>query len=92
MIGKKLSEFITELYNNPEIKFIYCDERYIISGFVDSTEEFYTLELSSISHNNLLFSETNVSREHCVERFEKAKIFNDRTKYDIESKIEVLYG
>ena len=32
MTGRTISEFITELYNNPEMEFIYHDNRYMISG------------------------------------------------------------
>ena len=35
MTGRTISEFITELYNNPEMEFIYHDNRYMISGYVE---------------------------------------------------------
>ena len=35
MTGRTISEFITELYNNPEMEFIYHDNRYMISEYVE---------------------------------------------------------
>lgn len=58
-------------YNAPETEFIYRDERYEISGFVDPTGEFYILEFSSITQSKLLFSEAGASKEHCIENLRK---------------------
>jgi hypothetical protein len=51
MTGRTISEFITELYNNPEMEFIYHNHLYIISRYVNSTDYVYTLE-----YNDLIFS------------------------------------
>ena len=92
MTGRSISEFITELYNNPEIEFIYHDQRYMISGYVDSSDDIYTLELWNISTNHLEFMCSDKFREKCVEQFEDSKLFDERTIYEAEDEINVQYG
>ena len=92
MTGRSISEFITELYNNPEMKFIYHDQRYMISGYVDSSDDIYTLELWNISTNRLVFKYSDKFREKCVEQFEDSKLFDERTIYEAEDEINVQYG
>lgn len=73
MTGRTISEFITELYNNPEMEFIYQDQRYMISGYVNSSDDIYTLELCNINTDRLVFKCSDKYRKKCVEQFEKAK-------------------
>lgn len=90
MNGKPISDFISDLYYNPEMEFLYKNMRYIISGYIESDK--YTLELYNISQNKCLFKTTNIKREVCVEQFEEAAIFNGKTIYEAEKEITVLYG
>ncbi|MCI1268770.1 MAG: hypothetical protein LKG21_02560 [Ruminococcus sp.] len=90
MNGKSISDFISDLYYNPEIEFVYQDMRYMVSGYMENNE--YTLELFNISQDNCLFKMTDVSRIKCIEAFEEALIFNGKTIYDVEKDITVLYG
>lgn len=92
MTGRNISEFITELYYNPEMEFIYHDQRYMISGYVNSSDDIYTLELWNISINSLVFKCSDKFRERCVERFEDSKLFDERTIYEAEGEINVQYG
>lgn len=92
MTGKTVSEFITELYNNPEMEFLFRDKRYMLSGYIDSKDESYTLELWLIEENKMLFSVSDRSREKCVEAFEKARFFDNKNIYEAEDKITVIYG
>lgn len=92
MKGRSISEFITELYNNPEMEFIYQDQRYMISGYVNSSDDIYTLELCNICTGHLVFNCSDKFREKCVEQFEEAKIFDGKTVYQVEKEIEVLFG
>lgn len=92
MTGRTISEFITELYNNPEMEFIYHDNRYMISGYVGSSDEIYTLELWNIATNTLIFKCSDKLREKCVEQFEDSKVFDGRTIYEAEDEINVQYG
>lgn len=90
MNGKSISDFISDLYYNPEIEFIYNAMRYIVSGYMENNE--YTLELYNISQDECLFKMTDVSRIKCIEAFEEAPIFNEKTIYEVEKEITVLYG
>ncbi len=92
MTGRSISEFITELYNNPEMEFIYHDHRYMISGYVNSSDDMYTLELWNINTNRLVFKCSDKFREKCVEQFEDSKLFDKRTIYEAEAEIDVQYG
>ena len=90
MIGTKLSEFVDELYYNPEIEFIYDGKRYMISGYM--VEDCYVLEMCNINANTILFEVSSASRNDCVTAFENATIFNGQTIYEVEKNIQVLYG
>ena len=92
MTGRSISEFITELYNNPEMEFIYHKQRYMISGYVDSSDDIYTLELWNISTNRLVFKYSDKFREKCVEQGEDPKLIDERTIYEAEDEINVQYG
>ena len=92
MTGRTISEFITELYNNSEMEFIYNSNRYMISGYVSPSGDKYTLELWNITTNSLAFKCSDNLREKCVEQFENSKLFDNRTIYEAEDEITVQYG
>lgn len=92
MIGKPITAFMQSLYDNPEIEFVFRGKKYIVSGWIETANTIYTLELWNISLNCLEFRFSDILREQCVSRFEKAKIFDGLTIYEAESEIEVLYG
>lgn len=93
MKGNTLNEFINDLYYNPEKEILFHNKRYMLSGFVDATGEIYTLEVYTIGEEcKTVFEHTARARHECVAAFEKAKIFDEKTIYEAESDIEVLYG
>ena len=93
MKGNDLNEFIDDMYHNPEKEISYCGKRYMITGYVDETSEFYTLEVYTIEKDcKELFKFTSKVRYECVEQFEVAKIFDGKTIYEAEKDIEVLFG
>lgn len=92
MTGRTIREFVTELYNNPEMEFIYHSNRYMISGYVSPSGDIYTLELWNITKNSLVFKCSDNFREKCVEQFENSKVFDGRTIYEAEDEINVQYG
>ena len=92
MNGKSIRSFISELYYNPEIEFEYKKNRYIISGYINSDQINYTLELCKIDDNEIIFFKSGKFREKVVESFEEAKIFDGKTIYEVESEITVLFG
>ena len=92
MKGKTLRQFIDDLYYNAEMEFIFNGKKYIISGWLNE-DETYTVALYSIEENSQeIFSCTSRSRQEVVETFEAAKIFDNRTIYDVEKNIIVTYG
>ena len=93
MKGNDLNEFIDDMYHNPEKEISYCGKRYMGTGYVDETSEFYTLEVYTIEKDcKELFKFTSKVRYDCVEQFEVAKIFDGKTIYEAEKDIEVLFG
>lgn len=93
MKGNDLNEFIDDMYHNPEKEISYCGKRYMVTGYVDETSEFYTLEVYTIEKDcKELFKFTSKVRYECVEQFEVAKIFDGKTIYEAEKDIEVLFG
>ena len=92
MKGKLLSEFIDELFINPELELVYHDTKYLISGYAGE-KDLYTLSVNILGSNgHKVFEVSNIDRNECVSNFEKAKIFNGLTIYEAEQEIEVLYG
>lgn len=93
MLGNDLNEFMDDMYHNPEKEISYYGKRYMITGYVDETCEFYTVEVYTIETEcKELFKFTSKSRFECVEAFEQAKIFDGKTIYEAEKDIEVLFG
>ena len=72
MTGKSFQDFLDELYYNPEMEFLYCGDRYMLSGYV--TKNQYTIEVTNIDTSSTLFKKTGTSRNECVSAFEKAPI------------------
>lgn len=92
MQGKKLSLFIESLYVNPEMEFEYAGKRYLVSGYHDDNNE-YVLQVDTIEASSkpvFFFKDANISK--CVDAFERAKMFDERTIYEAHDEITVLYG
>ncbi len=92
MNGKTLSEFIDDLYYNPETEMEYHNICYSVSGYIDSNKE-HVLQVDSIeSKSTEVFFVKRKNAGECVKAFEEAKIFDGKTIYEAESEITVLYG
>ena len=92
MEGKTLNQFIDDLHYNAETEFTLKGTRYIISGWSNDNGT-YTLSLCTIEKNSSeLFNCTATTRDEVVETFENAKIFGDKTIYEVEKDIMVMYG
>lgn len=92
MRGRGVSEFIDELYSNPEMEIEYNGVLYSINGYLDDNKE-YILRVDSIETQSkeVFFAKSKTVRD-CVKAFEKAKLFDEKTIYEAESEITVLYG
>ena len=92
MRGKTLSEFIDSLYINPEMEIEYSNKKYLISGYRDDDSS-YVLRVDTITTaSEQIFFAKNADVQNCVDAFENAKIFDEKTIYEVEDKITVLYG
>ena len=92
MRGKTLSEFIDSLYINPEMEIEYSNNKFLISGYKDDDNS-YVLRVDTIATSSeQIFFAKNSDVQKCVDAFENAKIFDDKTIYEVEDKITVLYG
>lgn len=92
MQGKKLSEFMDSLYINPEMEVEYNNKKYLISGYRDDDDS-YVLRVDTIEETSQqIFLTKNNDVQKCVEGFEGAKLFDDKTIYQVEDKITVIYG
>ena len=92
MIGKPISEFIDDLYCNPEMEMEYHGVRYLVSGYRAEDNEF-VLQVDTIERQSseAFFVKKKTVRE-CVEAFEEATLFDGKTIYEAENEITVLYG
>ena len=92
MKGNTLNEFIDTLYMNCDKEISFHGQRMMIEGWINPGSSQYTLRVFEISETSPeLFSVTDADRSVCVSDFEKAKIFEGKTIYEVEKDIEVLY-
>lgn len=92
MKGKSLRQFIDDLYYNTETEFILNGERYMIAGWLNE-DGTYTLSLSVFGNGQKeIFQHTARDRHDCVEAFEKSRLFDDKSIYEIEKDIVVECG
>jgi hypothetical protein len=93
--GNSLQEFMDDLLatGGPEKEFVFRNKRYFLE----------TVYHPEKAENELSVDEINIpeAKAHsfcgktireCVEKFEKAPIFDGLTLYEAESEIEVLFG
>ncbi len=88
MINGDVKEFIDGLYYGSERFFLYDGDKYFLQGYYADGKP--TLELYIIENPSADFEWhlTSDSDEYPVEAFEKAKIFNGKSFWEIEKNIE----
>ncbi len=87
MINGDAREFIDGLHYGDERFFLYNGDKYFIQGYYDDGKpmlELYIIE----ADNNLEWRAISENNNYPVEEFENAKIFNNKTFWEIESEIE----
>lgn len=93
MKGKTISEFIDNLYSNPEMEIEYHGMHYFVSGYFDENNSEFVLQVDSIEQQSTeVFFVRGKTSNACAEAFEKAALFDGKTIYEAESEITVLYG
>ena len=101
MKGNNINEFISDLCANggPEKEFIYNNKYYIIQADskVNDNKTYLRLDIYSCDNHdvgqflNTLWFAGNTLLD-CVDAFENAKVFDNKTIYEAEKDIEVLFG
>lgn len=88
MINGNASEFIDGLYYGDERFFIYSGNKYFLQGYCEN--ETFNLELYIIENpdNNFEWHASSQSKYDLVNKFEKAKIFNGKSFWEVEKEIE----
>lgn len=88
MINGNAKEFIAGLYYGDERFFIYKGKKYFIQGYYESEKpilEIYVIEPLSDHFKWRIFSD---DMNYPVAKFENARIFNNKSFWEIENDIE----
>lgn len=88
MINGDVNEFIDGLYYGDERFFLYEGNKYFLQGYcVDGKPmlELYVIENPAVDFEWHMISHNN---EYPVKMFENAKIFNNKSFWEIEKEIE----
>lgn len=97
MIGMTTQEFMDKIYCGDEIEFKIGSTTYFAQGYKEQGNYFLTIDYwnkadgSEPDHDYLLSIKCDSADER-KRQFEKARIFDGNTIYEVESYIEVLYG
>lgn len=88
MINGDVKEFIDGLYYGDERFFIYEGNKYFVQGYCKA--ETFILELYIIENpkNDFEWHVCSQDRHYLVNAFEKAKIFNGKSFWEVEKEIE----
>lgn len=101
MRGNTLSEFMDDLLNmgGPEKEFVFRDKFFFLETQYQQQEQALELRLEEYDNHNpedKVFLQCHrffgQDLSACVEKFEKAPIFDGLTIYQAEQEIEVLFG
>lgn len=97
MVGMTVNEFIDKIYYGSEIEFEFNNITYFIQGYKQDEKYHLTVDYWNKSdgtelEHDYLFSACCLTPMECVDKFEKAKIFNNKTIYEIEKDIVVAFG
>ena len=95
MRGNSLREFIDDLLTTggPEKEFTFRHKRFFLETVYHSENGQYELYVDLIEGaNDTRFSFWGKTFWECVNKFEKAKIFDGLNIYEAEQEITVLFG
>lgn len=90
MINGDAKEFIAGLYYGDERFFTYKGKKYFLQGYYEKQKallEIYVIEPFDDSFKYRIFSD---DKNYPVTEFEEAKIFNNKSFWEIENEIEWL--
>lgn len=97
MIGMTINEFMDKVYYGDEIEFKIEKRSFLLQGNKTGGKFLLTLDFWDTSdgsepyHDYLLEIVCNSPKER-LDLFKAAKIFDGKTIYEVESKINVIFG
>lgn len=92
MIDGSVKEFIDKL-SFEDHYVIYSGEKYFFNGCQVTKDDQgnivkVVLEIYNLSNNSTIFSTTQMSISDCITEFEKAKIWNGHTFWEVEKDMQ----
>jgi len=95
MKGNSVQEFMDDLLTTggPEKEFVFRKKRYFLETVYHPEKEENEMSVDEIGIPDAkTYSFYGRTIRECVDKFEKAPIFDGLTIYEAESEIEVLFG
>ena len=94
MKGNDLDQFIDDLYSmgGPEKEFIYKGNSYLLESANIGNNTIEMVVFQCFGKGEYIFRCTGKDFAECARQFEKARIFDGKTIYEVENEIEVVYG
>lgn len=96
MNGMQLSEFLKKIAAGDEIEFVFHNKTYFYQGYYENDQYVSTVDCWDEEHKSefdgyLYEHRTTIISERLL-AFEKAKIFDGKTIFDVENEIAVIFG
>lgn len=88
MINGNASEFIEGLHYGDERFFLYNGKKYFIQGYFEKEKPMLELHVFEPSDDSFEWRAFSDSKSYPVAEFEKAKIFNGKSFWEIEKDIK----
>jgi hypothetical protein len=88
MINGDPKEFIDGLYYGDERFFYFDNSKYFIQGYYTDGKPMLELYILEPPDNNFVWRAISENESYPVSEFENAKLFNDKTFWQVEKDIE----
>lgn len=94
MKGCSIGEFIDDLFSCSDVEYIYKGRTHILSVWknTDATYELCDTEYIGESCHTTIFDIVKPSLTECIAAYENATIYDNRTIYEAEKEIVVLFA
>ena len=90
MINGNPAEFVDTVYSGQEIFFLFDGKKYMYQGFVEDGVCHMEIQQHIPWTTDNVWEVKGTSMQICMEKFLEARIFNGRTFWEVEDKIEWL--
>lgn len=88
MINGDLKEFVDGLYYGDERAFTYNSQKFFIQGYLTEGKPTLYLDRWEPPSSEYIWKMAGNDKKYPVEEFLKAKIFDNKTFYEIEKEVE----